>query len=201
MRKKIFHPQTRSKHLVKVFLWRNLFWLACLASVVGLATVRSHPVYGKIDFYLLDGRPWWPGWKSLVTNTGTNHNIPVYSDYATSYILGGVFGEVPLLDVIRNRPPILYIEDMEKNKLPEQQVLNIYLTQDDLSKDFKCVINMIGYSSSWVPDETGHWHRRMGNTSDFYKFRNPHGESDTRLRLKNFPLQKCAVFFPENYKE
>ena len=198
MVKKLFQPQACLRRLIKALLCRNLFWLVCLASVIGLATVRSHPVYGKIDFYLLDGRPWWPSWKPLVTYTRTNDNTPVYTDYATAYILGGVFGEVPLLDVIGNRPTTLYIEDMEKNKLPEQQVLNIYLTQEDLSKDFKCIINLIGYKSSWVPEETGYWNKTIGNTRKFYNFRTHASKSDIGLALKNFPLHKCAVFAQEN---
>ena len=194
-------PKDTPECPIKAFLCCNLFWLTCLAGVIGLATIRSPPFYGKLDFYFLDGRPWWPGWSNLVTDTLTSNQNPVYTDYATAYILSGVFGEVPLLDAIRNRTPTLYIEDMEKNKLPEQQFLNIYLTKEDLSRDFKCVINLIGYTSSWVPAETGHWHGRMGKTSQFYKFRFLQGESDIRLRLKNFPLQKCAVYAPEDNKE
>ena len=194
-------PQGRFEFLVKAFLCRNLFWLVCLAGVTVMATIRSPPFYGKLDFYLLDGRPWWPGWSTLITKTQAQDQTPVYTDYTTTYVLSGVFGEIPLLDPIRNRTPTLYIEDMEKNKLPEQQFLNIYLTQKDLSKDFKCVVNLIGYTSSWVPDETGHWHRSMGDTGGFYKFRTIIGEPDTRLSLKDFPVQKCAVYAPENNKE
>ena len=194
-------PKDLPECRIKAFLCCNLFWLACLASVIGMGTIRSPPFYGKLDFYLLDGRPWWPGWSALITETQTQDQTPVYTDYATAYVLSGVFGEVPLLDVIQNRAPTLYIEDMEKNKLPEKQFLNIYLTQEELSKDFKCVINLIGYTSSWVPDETGHWHRSMGDTGGFYKFRTIIGESDTRLSLKDFPVQKCVVYAPENNKK
>lgn len=187
--------------MIKNLLWRNYFWLLCLVGFIGLATVRSPPIYGKIDFYLLNGRPWWPAWKALVANTRASVKTPVYTDNITGYILGGVFNDVLLLDVVSNRRPTLYIEDMEKNELPEKHLLNKLLTQEDLAKDFKCVINLIGYSSSWVPEETRHWHRRVGNTSQFYKFRDLHEKSDLRLRLKHFPLQKCAVYAPEGNKE
>jgi len=180
---------------VRTFLLRNSFWLVCLAGIIGLATIRSHPVYGKIDFFLLNGRPWWPDWEALVTSTGNGGNVPVYTDYVTGSILGGVFGKVPVLDVIRHRIPTLSIEDMETNTLPAKRFLNIYLTKEDLAQDFTCVINLIGYESSWVPDETGHWSRRMGRTDEFYTLRTAGRESNTRVALKNFPLQKCVVFF------
>ena len=185
--------------MIKVLLSRNHFWLACLAGIICLATIRSHPVYGKIDFYLVDGRPWWPEWKTLVRNVRSFDNRPVYTDYVTGSILGGVFGEVILLEVMRSRKiTTLDIDDMEKNKLPAKSLLNFYLTEEELTKDFKCVINLIGYESSWVPDETGHWSRKMGKTSAFYKFKDIHGESKTRIRLKTVPLQRCAVYFANN---
>jgi hypothetical protein len=132
----------------------------------------------------------------LTNYTQDEKNTLIYTDYVTGSILGGVFGKVPLLDVVRHRIPTLYIEDMETNKLPAKRFLNIYLTKEDLAKDFTCVINLIGYESSWVPEETGHWSRKMGKTSDFYRFRAPQKGSDTRIMLKNFPLQKCVVYFP-----
>ena len=202
MDKKTIDLEFWPKSTVKTFLLCNHFWLVCLIGIIGLATIRSPPVYGKIDFFLLDGRPWWPSWKALIADSRTNDKTPVYTDFITGYILDGVFGEVTLLEVfqVQDKLPTLYIEDMEENKLPAG-LLNIYLTQEDFSKDFKCVINLIGYRSSWVPEETGHWHKKMGDTSEFYKFRTLNGESNTRLRLKNFPLKKCAVFTPENNKE
>ena len=180
---------------MKEFLLCNHFWLVCLAGIIGLATVRSFPVCGKIDFYLLDGRPWWPEWKTLIKDTQTNGKTPVYTDSITGYILDGVFGEVTLLEGHQNSDKIftLYIEDMEENKVPTGR-LNIYLTPEDIAKDSKCVINLIGYTSSWIPDETRHWSRRVGKTSEFYKFRSHQGESDIRLTLKNFPLQRCVVY-------
>ena len=187
--------------MIKLLLRRNYFWLLCLAGIFALATIRSGPVYGKFDFYLLNGRPWWPAWKALVTDTRTNPRTPVYTDNITGYILGGVFSEIPLLDVVSNKRPTLYIEDMEKNELPEKKNINKILTSTDLAKDFKCVINLIGYQSSWVPEETGHWNRRVGKTSEFYQSRTFHEKSDISLRLKNFPLQKCAVYAPEDNKE
>lgn len=181
--------------MIKKLLYHNLFWLTCLAGIIGLATIRSYPVYGKIDFYLLDGRPWWPSWKALIADARASDNTPVYTDFITGYILDGVFGKITLLEVfqVQDRLPILYIEDMEENKLPTG-LLNIYLTWEDLKEDFKCIINLIGYTSSWVPDETGHWSSKMGNTSEFYKFKTLHREPDILPRLRKFPLQKCNVY-------
>ena len=185
MGKKNSPPQARSKCLAKKFLCRNLFWLVCLAGLVGLSTIRSHPVYGKIDFYLLDGRPWWPGWKALVMHSQTNGKTPIYTDYVTGYyVLYSVFGETPLADMFRHKGGTLYVEDMENFK-----------------KDFRCVINLIGYTSSWIPEETRHWASKIGKTSEFYKLKARKGEPDINFTLKNFPLQKCVVFAPENYTE
>lgn len=177
----LLKKQTRSKFTIKAFLWRNYFWFFCLAGILSLATIRSPPVYGKIDFFLLDGRPWWPEWKALVTETRTKGKTPVYTDLVTGYyILGCVFGEVPLVDTFLNKKGIIYIEDME-----------------NLKKNFKCIINLVGYTSSWVPEETGHWSSKVGKTSEFYKFRTRHKESDIRVMLKKFPLQRCVVYDQE----
>ena len=198
MDKKTIDLEFWPKSTVKTFLLCNHFWLVCLIGIIGLATIRSPPVYGKIDFYLLDGRPWWPKWKTLVTDNRTNGKVPICTDAVTGYILDGVFGEVTLLEGYQNRDRMftLYIEDMEENKIPAE-LLNIYLSQEGLTKDFKCVINLLGYASSWVPDETRHWSRRVGKTSEFYKLRAHQRESDIRLALKNIPLQRCVIYGSE----
>lgn len=183
-----------SKYDFKIY--SKILYAFCLLCVYCLGMIRTHPFYGKIDFLLLNGRPWWPTWEALIQQTRDQGNTFAYTDYITSYILTGVFGEKTVINVESNKIPELYIEDMEAGKLPEKQFLNLSLLRSNKKEDYKCIINLIGYQSSWVPDETRHWNSNIAVTSRYYQFKNTKKYSDFSPDLKLYALKKCVAFFP-----
>jgi hypothetical protein len=182
-------------------IFNNIFYCACLAAMISLGMIRSYPLYGKIDFFLLDGRPWWPQWETLVQETRKIGNNPVYTDYTTGYILAGIFGQQTVLKVSDYKVPRLYIEDMVENKVPEGKFTNIFFIKGKKYYDFRCVVNLIGYQSSWVPDETRHWDSNLADTSRLYQFKNAQKSLDIFTELEHFPLKKCVVYFPAEKKK
>lgn len=59
---------------------------------------------------------------------------------------------------------------------------------------FRCVINVHGFTPTWVPLETGHWNPALARTGYFYRY---NGSRNSRLisRLREHPLENCDVFF------
>ncbi len=147
------------------------FFSICLAGIFLVGAVRSHPFYGKIDFLMLDGRPWWPAWRQIVDETRRRGGQPVYTDYITGYVLASVFGEKVLLRVgSLDRYPVLSVPDMEKGVVADTKTVNNSLMLSVSKGEFSCVINLLGYTSSWVPDETKHWRREIAETGRWYRF-------------------------------
>ena len=42
---------------------------------IQLSAIRSPPIYGKLDFLLLDNKPWWPDWEIIINDSIKNKNI------------------------------------------------------------------------------------------------------------------------------
>lgn len=61
--------------------------------VLVLSSIRAFPVYGKLDFFLLDGRPWWKPWRSMIEETLIQGKQPILSDIITSSVLRAVFAQ------------------------------------------------------------------------------------------------------------
>lgn len=168
-----------------------IFFLCCLVGMVLLATVRSPPIYGKIDFIMLDSRPWWPGWKPLIVTAKKNSALPVYTDYITSYILVGVMGLRSVLTV-RDNPgscPVLSVEDMETNILPHERLMDkstIKTMQE--GGTYTCIVNLLGYQPSWVSVETRHWRAELARTGDFYDFKR-YKDASREMIVAN-----CSIF-------
>jgi len=59
---------------------------------------------------------------------------------------------------------------------------------------FRCVINVHGYTPTWVAGETGHWRPDLAETVYFYRYYNTRG---THLvsELRENPPENCYVFF------
>ena len=73
---------------------RRGYFLCCLLAVVLLASIRSQPVYGKLDFYLLDGCPWWKSWRPMIEQTlAGNSARPILSDMITDTVFRAVFAQ------------------------------------------------------------------------------------------------------------
>lgn len=173
----------------------HLFYCACLFMVTVLGTVRSAPIYGKIDFLLLDGRPWWPAWEALIQETrAKGHGGPVYTDYITGYILAGIFGEKTVVNVGDDKIPTLFVDDMVEDKVPEAEFLSQFLLRTPKADNFKCVVNLIGYRSSWVPIETHHWNKTLADTRRFYQFRDTEKNLDFHGELERTKLKRCTVY-------
>jgi len=73
---------------------KNAFFYASVFFVIVLSSIRSYPVYGKLDFFLLDGRTWWPSWRPMIeTVINLGNQQPILSDMITCTVLRGVFGQ------------------------------------------------------------------------------------------------------------
>ncbi len=70
------------------------YFFCCLLAVVVLASIRSGPVYGKLDFYLLDGCPWWKAWRPMIEQTLADSSTrPILSDMITDTVFRAVFAQ------------------------------------------------------------------------------------------------------------
>jgi hypothetical protein len=72
---------------------RNVYFFICLVGIIGLSSIRSQPIYGKLDFLLLDGHPWWIPWRSMIEQVIAQGEQPIISDITTSTVLRAVFAQ------------------------------------------------------------------------------------------------------------
>ena len=172
----------------------NLFYGLCLVLVFVAGMQRSKPIYGKGDFYLVDSRPWWPAWRALIEDTRSRGHAPVYTDYITGYVLAGVFGERTVVNVGDEKMPQLDVEAMEEGRLPAEEFLSEAYIRAGRPTDFRCVINLIGYRSSWVPGETQHWSPKLANTARCYRVKNGAGMVGDASLLQHLSLDNCVIF-------
>ena len=68
--------------------------MICLIGLFFLSTIRSDPVYGKLDFILLESKPWWNDWKPMIQKLMKQNKKPIYTDALTSNVLNGVFNQL-----------------------------------------------------------------------------------------------------------
>ena len=130
-------------------LKRAYFFTLILALFV-LAAIRSAPIYGKLDFLLLDSRPWWPDWKEIIEYSLREPTTPVDTDAMTASVLISMFN-IPLVQG-GNRPfGVMQWRPRYYRRTPSS-----------------CLINLSGFASSWVPLETEHWNPKLSNTSSYY---------------------------------
>ena len=81
---------------------------------------------------------------------------PLYSDPQTNQILHGVF-YYPIIEKFyeHSRKSILNVKSM---------------VTKNAGNSYRCIINLRGYTPSWVPIETGHWQPDLANTSLYYQY-------------------------------
>lgn len=216
-------------------LWRKFFFLLCLLCIVVLSSVRSRPVYGKLDFLLVDGHPWWRPWQPMIEQVLQDGNTPILSDMATSTVLRAVFAQKAVsfrfvrryshLDVDtlvemnqgekKNFPAgaLVLLLDLENRKLSSDATYPKQAEEGDNSSivqllaetaramadrpgkhPYRCLINLHGFTPSWVPIETGHWSPQWADTARFYEFRGRHGKEMESLLMDN-PPENCTVYF------
>jgi len=150
---------------------RRIYCTVCLCLIIFISTIRSGPIYGKLDHIILDSRPWWNEWKAMIQNILKGDNSLLFTDPQTSAVMKGVFN-YPIAYKFREfeRKDIIDVENIAKNY-----------------PDFKCLVNLQGYSPSWLPLETGHWLPDLANTSLYYRYNNITGEELIKYLKKNPP--------------
>jgi len=97
---------------------RTVYYAACVMLVVFLASFRSAPVYGKLDFIFLNTRPWWPRWKPMVVDLLQQDSKPIYTDPTTSTVLKGVFNQKTVFARRFYHYPYLEIDRMDSLNKP-----------------------------------------------------------------------------------
>ncbi len=195
----------------------RIYWLICFLFVIALAGVRTSPVYGKLDFLLLDGRPWWPAWQSMIEYVViTDEKKPFFSDTITSTVVRAVFARPSLFFRFDPRYSLFDIDAMDEWNEPTKisvpgGALSLLLSHDDNgefwldsgdswwryrenSSPYICVVNLQGFSPSWVGEETGHWSVKWADTSYWYKKNGVRGKGIKEIVEQN-PPEFCKVYF------
>ncbi len=92
---------------------KNIYFLACLLAVLCLSSIRSFPVYGKLDFIVLDDAPWWKPWRPMINRVLADGEQPILSDVITSTVLRAVFAQKSVLFIHMHDPRCRQI-DLQK---------------------------------------------------------------------------------------
>jgi len=72
---------------------RTIYYFLCLTGLVVLGSIRSAPIYGKMDFYLLPEAPWRQPWRPMIEKVLASGTRPIISDMITDTVLRGVFAQ------------------------------------------------------------------------------------------------------------
>lgn len=160
----------------------KVWFLGCLLILVALASVRSFPIYGKLDFIMVNARPWWDEWKEMVDHIQTFEQ-PVYTDHTSSIVLYDIFNYPSAHAYIKSkkyRSLSLRRGEMDVKKMNDQ-------------KEYQCVINLKGFDASWVPKETRHWQHTLSQTSLQYSYEGIIGDK-LKDRLQESDVANCLVY-------
>jgi hypothetical protein len=201
-----------------------------------LAGIRSFPVYGKLDFLLVDGRPWWNSWQPMIESVMDMGTQPILTDSTTSTVLRAVFNQPAVAFRFNYHFSLLEVEELvKKNQYTRerfpvgglllllhdkfQEDKNVQIPLPDASsrltikqlmiefveletaidgKDretpYRCIINLHGFTPSWVSSETKHWSRWLSFTSSMYTMKGVR-LSDLEGKIKGQPFDNCIVFY------
>lgn len=169
------------------FILRKYCFVVCIALFIALSMIRSGPVYGKMDFISLNARPWWPQWKNMIADQLKMKRKKIFSDPQTIAVLYGVFNLPSYTDLLyqrvrdtdRDPKSIIYLKDVKKFVK---------------THDYRCIINLQSFRSSWVPEETGHWKAGIGQTSLYYQMNGLTGDELREYLMQN-PPEECEVYY------
>jgi len=161
----------------------GLFLTFCLICFTVLSQMQSAPVYGKLDFMTVDSRQWWDAWQPMIEEVVTWDKKEIETDYITGYVLHAVF-DVPLK---YNQFNLLSVAVAPKRNI-EKMVVN------SKNNDTGCLVNLQGFSPTWIPVVTGHWAPDLSNPELLYQIENK-GEQKLSQFLQENPLGSCVVFF------
>ncbi len=213
-------------------IFSTAYYLLCCGLVVLVAGIRSAPVYGKLDFLLLDGKPWWPEWRAMIEEVIQQPPRPILTDPMTSTVLRGVFDQQTLFYRDSSGVVPLRIEEMDKLSAGGKTAfplgaLLLLLAPDSVTvradgghvehapisavpsggmkednRRYRCLVNLQGFSGSWVPGETGHWWPAFADTGGFYTFQGLDGRRwIMEERLRESPPHHCSVYFRSGEKQ
>jgi hypothetical protein len=173
-----------TRSLVKYRRRELHYFLLCLAVIMLLGGIRSGPVFGKLDFIFLESRPWWMEWKPIIKTAMMQKGKTIISDPQTSTVLTGIFNIKTEKTTSR--------KDRDFNFQPNSKIqIKTNILRD---KNYKYIVNFRGFTPSWVPDETGHWNRKVADTLLYYRFRRQTGKKLIELLRLN-PLKNCEVYY------
>ena len=145
-----------------------------------LSSLRSNPVYGKLDFIKLDSRPWWPEWKPIIEQVFEERKT-VYTDPVTALVLHVVFN----IDTIHGGRRHVSLGDGSMH-------IELMIRENSNNK-YHCLINLKGFKKSWVAIETGHWQHTLSDTARHYELKGVSGEIlKENILLKN--IRKCNIY-------
>ena len=172
-------PVAKQMILEKKIPWRMYYFAGCFIVIVISSGFRSGPVYGKLDFILLDGKPWWSEWQPMIRDLLKQEKKMILSDFITSIIMDGVFNQpVKQMRYLRR----LILEDIQE------------MDQRNSNHAYRCMINLHGFTPTWVSVETGHWQRDLSNTALSYHYKGISGPELGKMLKKN-PPKNCDVFY------
>ena len=77
----------------KKIVTRRIYYLFCFAGFIALGTIRSAPIYGKMDFYFLEEAPWWKPWQPMIEQVLGGGIQPIIADMITETVFRGVFAQ------------------------------------------------------------------------------------------------------------
>jgi len=214
---------------------RACYFIACCIFVVFLSGFRSGAVYGKLDFILLDSRPWWLQWQPMISSVLRQGDQPILTDKITGTVLRAVFDQKTVAFRYNRRFSQIDIEKLlamnsEKREMLPMGALSLLLDDEPDSAfagdeqlgardtsilqimldaamaeaekgraegkkyPYRCLINLHGFTPSWVPTETGHWSPRWAEPSLMYEFKGKRGKDMEQL-LRDDPPVNCTVYF------
>jgi len=159
------------------------WWFAlCLLMLISLSTVRSSPIYGKLDFILADSRTWWEEWQPMIERLA-KMDKPIYTDDVTSMVLHDIFNYNTALMQIKGESYRLM--GAEDGQLDVKEMIN----QDK----YECLINLRGFKETWVPLVTLHWQNTLAHTARHYQYDGLIGKK-LLASPKIKQLDKCLIY-------
>ena len=160
----------------RIIFLRKLFYFSVLFIFIALSTFRSPPIYGKLDFLMLDNKPWWPEWEKIIDESFNDKRV-ILTDPITALVLHFVFNQQT---TTKNR----FLSNVYKINLK-------YIEKLNKDNKYNCIINFVDIDDSWVPIDTGHWRSNISHTSKYY-ISNIY--SSDEIKDKNFKINNCIVY-------
>lgn len=161
----------------------GLFLPSCLICFAVISRMQSAPLYGKLDFIMVDSRKWWDAWQPMIEEVVNWQKEEIETDYITGYVLHAVF-HVPLK---YNNFNLLSVEVAPKRSVE-------HMIQNSNDERIGCLINLHGFPPTWVPQVTGHWSSGLSQPVFLYQADTQEDMSLSRYLQEN-SLGTCYVFF------